>query len=322
MGSQNRPDQRRVESGLDFSGRTLNRIDLSERIILDTTFAGASLRGANLTGAEFRECSFMETDFDAAILKGTVFENCDFSRASMTNADLQGATFRSTTVLSYEPAAKMLRPSSNTFDGAILNGSSFRRARLVASKLHNVTANNVDFSNCDLRGSSFDGATLNDVNFFGAQLIDADFSKCPEAHNSLPEYAKLVVKLVQPISTARLEEVLAAHLRWLATDGHEGLRLNMRGMDLAGRNLDGYDFSGTDFRGARLDKASMKNVKLVAADLRLASMNRTNFTSSDLRGAFLSKGALKRAILSNANYDAAALAPSAAPVATQHRQAP
>jgi uncharacterized protein YjbI with pentapeptide repeats len=314
MTSQNRPDQK-VETGLDFTGRCLNKINLSERLILNSTFDGASLRRANLSGAEFRECSFVGADLDTAILRRTVFENCDFTRAAVTNANLQDATFRSTTILSYEPGQPKLRPSNNRFDGAVLDGSSFRRARLVAMKLHEVKARNVDFSNCDLRGASFDGASLKDVNFFGAQLLDADFSKCPEAHSSLPDYAKLVVKLVQPISTARLEEVLAAHLRWLASNGQEGQRLNMRGMDLAGRNLDGYDFSGTDFRGARLDRASMKDVKLVAADLRLASLINTNFTGSDLRGAFLSKGALKRAVLVDASYDAVPLAtPSPDPV--------
>jgi len=306
-------DKRAVDTGLNYAGRCLDGANLSERLILNTSFEGASLRRANLAGAEFRECTFIGANLDKAILTRTVFENCDFSRASLTNANLQLSTFRSTTVLDYAEQPGRLRPANNRFDGAVLNGSSFKRARMVAMKLHNVTANRVDFSNCDLRNTSFDGATINDVNFFGAQLLDADFSKCPEARASLPDYAKMMVKLVESISTARLEEVLAAHQRWLETNGEQGERLNMRGMDLAGRKLDGYDFSGTDFRGARLDRTSMKNVKLVAADLRLASMIKANFTGSDLRGAFVSKGALSRAILVDASYDPAALAPAPPP---------
>lgn len=313
MAKTNRRDDRMVETGLDYSGRCLDGANLTDRLILSTTFDGASLRRANLTGTEFRECSFIGANLDAGILKRTVFENCDFTRASLTNANLQQSTFRSTTILDYGDGAHRLRPSINKFDGAVLNGSSFRRARLVAAKLHNVTGTKVDFTNCDMRNTSFDGATLKNVNFFGAQLLDADFSKCPEAVASLPEYAKMLVKLVETISTARLDQVLAAHLRWLETNGEQGTRLNMKGMDLGGRNLDGYDFSGTDFRGARLDRTSMKNVKLVAADLRMASMINANFTGSDLRGAYLSKGALRRAILVDASYDPAALAPPPAP---------
>lgn len=305
---QRTPREQQVENGLNYAGRCLDGANLSERLIQNTNFDGASLRRANLAGAEFRECSFIGANLDKAILTRSVFENCDFSRASLTNANLQLSTFRATTVLDYGEEAKRVRRSNNSFDGAVLNGSSFKRARLVATRLHNIIANRVDFTNCDLRNASFDGANLKDVNFFGAQLVDADFSKCPEAHDSLPDYAKMMVKLVETISTARLEEVLAAHLLWLETDGEKGTRLNMRGVDLAGRNLDGYDFSGTDFRGARLDRASMKNVKLVAADLRLASMINANFTGSDLRGAFVSKGALRRSILVDASYDPEALA--------------
>ena len=313
MAKSNRRDDRMVETGLDYSGRCLDGANLSERLVLKTTFDGASLRRANLSGTEFRECTFIGANLDGGILRRTVFENCDFTKASLTNANLQQSTFRSTTILDHGDGEHRLRPSINKFDGAVLNGSNFRRARLVAAKLHNVSGTKVDFTNCDMRNASFDGATLKNVNFFGAQLLDADFSKCPEAIASLPEYAKMLVKLVETISTARLDQVLAAHLRWLETNGEQGTRLNMKGMDLGGRNLDGYDFSGTDFRGARLDRASMKNVKLVAADLRMASMINANFTGSDLRGAYLSKGALRRAILVDANYDPAALAPPPAP---------
>lgn len=308
MPARNQSNQKELAPGLNFTGRCLNGINLSERLLVRTSFKGASMRRANLSGAEFRECSFEGTDLDTAILQRSVFENCDFTGASLTNADLQDSTFRATTLLGYGNGDNAVRSSFNRFDGAVLNGSSFRRARMAATKLHNVTAKNVDFSNCDLRNASFDGASLSEINFFGTQLMDADFSKCPEAHSSLPDYAKLVVKLVQPISTSKLEEVLSAHLRWLDTDGVEGERLSMRGMDLTGRKLDGYDFSGTDFRGARLDRASMKAVKLVSADLRLASMIATNFTGSDLRGAFVSPGSLKRAILTDANCDDEALA--------------
>lgn len=313
MAARNRREKRQVEESLNLSGQCMDGVNLSERLILNATFEGTSLRLANLSDAEFRECNFVGANLDTAILRRTVFENCDFSRASLTNANLTHATFRSTTILRYGSGEKMLRPSNNRFDGAVLNGSCFRRARMVATKLHNVTACRVDFSNCDLRGASFDGAALEDVNFFGAQLVDADFSKCPEAHASLPEYARMMVKLVETISTARLEEVLAAHQVWLETNGKLGTRLSMRGVDLAGRNLDGYDFSGTDFRGARLDRTSMKNVKLVAADLRLASMINANFSGSDLRGAFLTNGALRRAILADASYDPSALDHGATP---------
>jgi uncharacterized protein YjbI with pentapeptide repeats len=159
---------------------------------------------------------------------------------------------------------------------------------------------------------------FSDVNFSGANLQDANFAKCPDARNHLPAYAQMIATFVQPISAAKLESVLKAHELWLETEGVKGERLNLQGFDLSGQKLDGYDFSGTDFRGARLDKASLKKVKLVAADLRDASMIGTNFTGSDLRGALLSTNALRKAVLSHTLVDETAQ-PKAIDVAVMDR---
>jgi uncharacterized protein YjbI with pentapeptide repeats len=297
-----------LTDGHDLSGKCLDGVNFVDRVITKTRFDGASLRRAILTRAEFRDCSFVGATLDAAILQRTVFENCDFSHATMTNANVQDAVFRATSVLGYNKKEATIKQAHTSFDGAVLDGSNFNRARLVAARLHNVKATNVDFSHCDLRNSSFDGTSLQDVNFAGARLHDANFAKCPDARSQLPAYAQMIATFVQPISAAKLQAVLSAHQRWLETEGREGERLSLQGYDLSGQNLDGYDFSGTDFRGARLDRASMKRVKLVAADLRNASMSHTNFTGSDLRGALLSDAALKRAVLLEALYDEEALA--------------
>lgn len=286
--------------GGDFSGQCLDDTNLSGRVISRAKFDGASLKRANLSRAEFLDCSFVGACLDGATMNHTMFENCDFAQASVVKASLQKAVFRATTVLGYGKKETTLRHAKTNFDGATLDGSSFAGARLIAATLHNVKANGVDFSNCDLRNSSFNGSTLDAVKFSGAKLQDANFATCPDARNLLPLYAQMLAKFIQPISEAQLKACLEAHLKWLATHGAEGMRLCLQGFDLSGQKLDGYDFSGTDFRGARLDRASMKNVKLVAADLRNASMIGTNFTASDLRGALLSDKALRRAILTGA----------------------
>lgn len=303
-----------MTDGHDLSGKCLDGVNLADRVITRTNFDGASLRRAIMTRAEFRDCSFVGASLDAAILQRTVLENCDFSHATMTNANVQEAVFRATSVLGYNKKEATIKQAQTSFDGAVLDGSNFNRARLVAAKLHNVKATNVDFSHCDLRNASFDGTSLDEVNFSGARLHDANFAKCPDARNLLPAYAQMIATFVQPISAAKLQSVLSSHQRWLESEGKEGERLNLQGYDLSGQNLDCYDFSGTDFRGARLDRTSMKRVKLVVADLRNASMINTNFTGSDLRGALLSEAALKRATLLDSLYDEEALGPAQAAV--------
>jgi uncharacterized protein YjbI with pentapeptide repeats len=312
------PVHTRAQDNLDFSGRTLDGANFADRLVQHACFDRASMRKVNLTRAEFRDCTFIGTCLDGAIMERTVFENCDFANATMTNANVQEAVFRATAVLGYNNKKSSFRQAKNNFSGAVLDGSNFNRARLVAATIHNVRASNVDFSNCDLRNSSFDGTSFNDVNFSGAKLQDANFAKCPDARNHLPAYAQMIATFVQPISAAKLDAVLKSHQRWLDTEGVEGERLNLQGFDLSGQKLDGYDFSGTDFRGARLDKASLKKVKLVAADMRDASMLGTNFSGSDLRGAMLSPNALRKAVLSHTLIDESAQ-PKAIDVAVMDR---
>ena len=297
------PVHTRAQDNLDFTGKMLDGANFADRRVKHACFNRASLRGANFTRAEFQDCTFIEACLDGAMMERTIFENCDFANAEMTNANLQEAVFRATTVLGYSNKQSTLRHARTNFSGAVLDGSNFKRARLVAATIHNVRANGVDCTNCDLRNSTFDGAMFSDVNFSGANLQDANFAKCPDARNHLPAYAQMIATFVQPISAAKLESVLKAHELWLETEGVKGERLNLQGFDLSGQKLDGYDFSGTDFRGARLDKASLKKVKLVAADLRDASMIGTNFTNSDLRGAMLSPNALRKAVLAHTLVD-------------------
>jgi uncharacterized protein YjbI with pentapeptide repeats len=287
----------------DLSGKCLDGVNLTDRLIEHTKFDRASLKNAILSRAEFRDCSFVGAQFDHAVMERATFENCDFSNAFVTNANVQKAVFRATSILGYEKKQAVIRHTKSSFNGATLDGSKFNGARLVAALLHNVKARGVDFSNCDLRNSSFDGSSLDEVQFGGARLNDANFSKCPDARSYLSEYAQIVAKFVIPISKSKLEDFLASHQKWLDTNGAQGDRLNLQGYDLTGQSLNGFDFSGTDFRGARLDRASLKNVKLVAADLRDASLIGTNFTSADLRGALLSENALRRAVLKDTHLE-------------------
>lgn len=121
--------------------------------------------------------------------------------------------------------------------------------------------------------------------------------------------------------------IVAAHLSWLQTQGADGQRANVQGMDLAGADLartvlanatfresDLSDSSlaearldGGDFRYAKLDAANLQGANLGVAQLRHAKLRLANLEGSILRGADLSGADLRGALLAGADIKGAVL---------------
>jgi hypothetical protein len=92
------------------------------------------------------------------------------------------------------------------------------------------------------------------------------------------------------ITATDLQAKLSAHARWLAGD-EDGVRLNLRGVDLSRVNLSGANLTRADLSGADLSGANM-----IRADLSGANMTRANLSGADMRWANMA-----RADLSGAN---------------------
>jgi uncharacterized protein YjbI with pentapeptide repeats len=101
--------------------------------------------------------------------------------------------------------------------------------------------------------------------------------------------------------------LLKSHSLWIATDGAQGERADMRNLNLAGRsfwrvdlrwalldgcnlaaaNLDHCDLTGASLKGVSLSRASLWEAKLGGADLRDADLRNAKLDHADLRGADL-----------------------------------
>jgi len=94
------------------------------------------------------------------------------------------------------------------------------------------------------------------------------------------------------ITAADLQAKLSAHARWLAGD-EDGVRLNLRGVDLtladlSGANMTRADLSGTNLTRANLSGADLRRANLSGADMRWADMRWVNLSGANLSGANLS----------------------------------
>lgn len=120
---------------------------------------------------------------------------------------------------------------------------------------------------------------------------------------------------------------VAAHLAWLQSQGGQGARANVQGMDLAGADLSRTvlanatlreaDLSdavltesrldGADFRYARLEAADLSGANLGVAQLRHAKCRMANLTGAVLRGADLSGADLRGARMEGADLKGATM---------------
>jgi uncharacterized protein YjbI with pentapeptide repeats len=206
----------------DFSGQSLERLDLS-----GLNFAGARLSGANLFGAKLVDANFTGADLSGAKLDLSWVIHADFTRANLANASLQGLIVS----IGLETSAAQ----APIFAGADLSGAH------ITARLNYSNARGAKFARAsmgaDIKNQSM-GLMRADLS--GAQLDGADFSGA-DLSRALLRFAKL-----------RAANFTGANLH-LA---------DLSGADLSGADLTGADVTGADLGGTLLtDVKGLDKVK-------------------------------------------------------------
>jgi uncharacterized protein YjbI with pentapeptide repeats len=180
---------RQAEPGhpADFSGKSLESVDLSRLDLSGARFAGADLFGAKLEDA----------NLTGANLSGANLNLAWIIRANFTNADLSKASFQGLIVasgLQTSPAEAPIFVGTDfsgariiaRFNGFNLTGAKFAHAQMAADmKNQSMGLMRTDLSSANLTGADFSGADLgravlrfaklNGASFAGASLFRADF---------------------------------------------------------------------------------------------------------------------------------------------------
>ncbi len=199
----------------DFSGKSLENLDLSK-----VDFRRANLSGANLFGAKLDAA-----DLSGANLSGAKLDLAWIMRANFTNADLSHASLLGLVVSSGLEISLAEAP--------IFRGAKFAGAHIIA-RLSRFDLSGADFTGArmapDLRNQSM-GLMRTDLS--GANLAGADFSKA-DLGFALMRFANLTGAI---LSGANL----------MAAD--------LSGADLTGADLTGADATEADFGRAVLTDA-------------------------------------------------------------------
>lgn len=159
---------------------------------------------------------------------------------------------------------------------------------------------NFDFEGAKLDGASFRFANLDGINLSEASLQDADFFKT-ELKGAFLRGADLKSAELNEASLqgANLDD---AHLQGAEFNG-----ANIVGATLISANMQGVALKNTNLSGANLEGASLQGASLVLARLQGVSLNHASLQGAslkgaDLRGATLHKTDLRAAILNSANF--------------------
>ena len=139
---------------VDFSGASLNQVDLRERDLTGIRlprlrFENSDFTGANLTGANLAGCSFINCNFTSATLDGIVVDGTDISGADFTEASLRG-----------------VRGSRTNFSGCNFYMSIVSESELKDCKFTGSTSLGwANFSRCSLVRCDFDETDWSGPNY-------------------------------------------------------------------------------------------------------------------------------------------------------------
>ena len=119
-------------------------------------------------------------------------------------------------------------------------------------------------------------------------MDDDDKKSEDEAIEPAPDAAQEEGAKLREVSEEELEQILAAHKKWVETGGEKGEQAdlslaNLQGANLRRTNLQEASLRGANLQGAALAGANLQKANLVSANLQAANLSSArNLTSEQL----------------------------------------
>lgn len=211
---------------------------LGESEFCDVDFSGSSI------AADFKNCKFEKVKFRQCSFDQTRIESCSFSEPDFVQSGLKRCTFDESQILQGDFEASRIGGPNRYESICYFNQSVLTHSSFVGTDLENV-----EFTKCDLGGSSFVYGKIRECQFKWTDL-----------------------------STVNLER-----MRFEGLSGGGAL------VDLSNRSLVGCDFSGVlggiDFSNSDLSSVSFRGAEILDLNFRGASLKGTDFSGARLVGS-------------------------------------
>ena len=164
------------------------------------------LKDKDFDNCVFTSCSFVTADLSNLNFFECIFISCDFSNAKFSNTSLKEVMFKNSKLLGID--FSVLNPFllSFSFEGCILNYSSFFKLKIKKTNFKKCSLLEVDFaeakleesvfSECDLSGAIFEYTNLEKADFRESvnYILDPEKNKIKAAHFSKDGIAGLLIK--------------------------------------------------------------------------------------------------------------------------------
>lgn len=304
----------RVEAMLEH-GESLSALDLTGTDLSGMSFAGADMQGAFFEGANLSECDLSNADLSEAVLARAVLHGVKLSGAKLVEANLGACQGAGLDLAGADLTGAVLQHAC--LEGARFAGATLARADVLWASAANADFSEVDapevlFFEQDLTGATFSDAKLRKAVFLKCKLEGARFDGADLREVTFVDCQADRVSFVRA-QCQELKFVGETSLTDVDFTGAELDRANLRGMGLAGAQLEGCTATGADFsqavlRGANLRKlwaptSRFMDADLTEADLRGANLMDALMMSSTLAGARFEEANLFRANLLDAKGD-------------------
>lgn len=188
-------------SGVKLDGADLNKVDLADAWMPDSTFNNAKLYKAQLDRANLESAFFRKAELLQASLQNAHLRNSDFTSAQLIEANLEGinlgkAIFQnanlskanlSRVTWQNKQMIEMIKPDIQRGDllrlmglgeeivqEVISSNAKFQHATLIQANLAMAKLHGADFSEAVLIGANLSGANLKSANLTKADLTRAD----------------------------------------------------------------------------------------------------------------------------------------------------
>lgn len=149
----------------------------------DAGFEDLELAGARLTDGEAEGCCFVSCDLSGAQIEDWSFVDCEFRSCDVTLLEVPRSSFRDVRFVECRllgvdwSAAATTLGFRVTFEGCVLDGSSFVGLDAEELEMKDCRARDVNFAGANLTGAKFPGTALDGARFQDTDLTRADFSE-------------------------------------------------------------------------------------------------------------------------------------------------
>lgn len=289
-------------SHMDLSGWALAGVDLRQM-----NFMGSSLVKANLSNTKLGRANFFMADLEGANLSGADLSQADMRGCILKDCNLTGTILEGADLGRGNVVAPRFQSTGNKGLGQIgTHATDLSKAVLINANLQGCDMTGALMRGCDLSGANLSHAVLNEATMVDVRVDGANFSGAVTLGAEMDPEIKRMVD-----STNRFEfhsdaidmpMLLAAHRRFLETDGGDGARL-----DLSDKQVGDFDFAGAVLPAVRLRDCNLKYANFSGCNLSFADFSGSDLTGAIFIGADLSAASFKSATLDDSVFKAASV---------------